>query len=109
MWNEYVNVGALQPVAFQKLLAKLCLLAHGELENLLPILMDVMHFLRNRVFARRMQTAPARHVQVISPRSVHLMDEVDEPLGVILRRLENRRASPVPKKDAGRTVGVIDN
>ena len=43
MRDEGVNVGTFEAIAFQQLQAGFGLLSHGELEDLLAVLMNVVH------------------------------------------------------------------
>src|SRR6202035_5440050 len=63
MWNKRINVRSFEPVAFQQFLAEFGLLAHREFEDLLAILVHIMHLFLDRLFRRRMQTSSARHIQ----------------------------------------------
>src|SRR3989442_10604070 len=60
--NEGINVGSLKAVAGQQPLAGFRLAAYGKLEDLLAILVYVMHSLVYRFASRRVQAAAARHV-----------------------------------------------
>src|SRR6202140_5903850 len=109
MRNEGINVRTLQPVAFQKFLKEFGLLADCKLEDLLPVLMHVVHSLRNRLFARRIQAPSAGHVEILPTGSIYFVNEVDESDGVIFRRLQNRGTCAVPENHAGGATSVVDN
>src|ERR1700687_1578576 len=109
MRNERINIRPLQSIAFEQFLAEFGLLANCELEDLLPILMNVVHSLRNRLFARRIQAPSAGHVEKLAARPIYFVNEVDESDGVIFRRLQKCSARTVPENHAGSAVGVVDN
>ena len=100
---------AFQPVAFEQLLAQFGLLADGELEDLLAVLVHVVHSLLDRFLARGVQAASAGHVKELGAGTVDFMDVVDQPHGIIFRGLQNHRARAIAKDHAGGAVGVVDD
>ena len=109
MRNKSIDVASLQPITLQQLLAKLGLLAHRELEDRLPILVDIVHLLLHRVVGGGIQAAAARHVQRAGTGTVNLVDVVDEPKGIVFRRLQNHGTRTVAKNHASRAIRVINN
>ena len=107
--NEGIDVTALQSVAGQDLLAEFGLFADGELENRLPVLMDVVHPLVHRFLGGGMEASAAGHVERTTAGTIHFMNEIDHALGVVLGRLQDHRARAVAKYHAGGAIGVVDD
>ena len=109
MGNEHVNVRPFQPITLEQLEAKFGLLAHGEFEDLLAVLVHVVHFVGDSFFAAGMQAAAARHIQELSARAVDLMNEINESFVIVLGRFEHGRTRAVPEDNAGGPIGVVDD
>src|SRR5882762_3839253 len=109
MRNECIDVRSFETITAKQLLADFSLLAHGKLKDLLPILMDVVHFLVDRLMGRGMETAPGRHVQEASPGAIDFMDEIDQAHRLVFRGLENGGSGSVAKDHAGSSVRVVDD
>ena len=80
MRNEDVDIGALQAIALEQLQAELGLLANRELEHLLAILVNIVQLFLDGFLAAGVQTATARHIEKLPTRSIHFVDEINEPL-----------------------------
>src|ERR1019366_7181491 len=69
MRNEGVDLAALEVVAFKNLFAERRHLAHRELEDSCPILMNEVHLLVDRLVSRWIQASATWHVKRAAARS----------------------------------------
>ena len=109
MGNEGIDVAAFQAVASEDFFAKLGLLADGELEHRLAVLMNVVHPLLDRFLGGGMKASAARHVERATARAIHLVDEIDQAFGIIFRGLQDDGAGSIAEDHAGGAVGVVDD
>ena len=109
MGNEDVDVGAFQAIALEQLEAKFGLFAYGEFEDLLAILMHVVHLVRDGFFAAGVEAAAARHIQELPARTVDLVNEINETFLIVLGGLEHGCAGAIPEDHAGGPVGIVDD
>src|SRR5579871_1097592 len=109
MGNKRIDIGTFQAVALKQLLAKFSLFTNRELEDLLPVLMDIMHLLLHGINRGWIQAAAARHVEILASGAVDFMDEINEAHRLVVSRLENDGASPITEYHACRAVGEIDD
>src|SRR3984893_6607365 len=109
MRNECIDVRSFETITAKQLLADFSLLAHGKLKDLLPILMDVVHFLVDRLMGGGMETAAGRHVEGAGAGAIDFMDEIDQAHRLVFRGLENGGSGPVAKNHAGSSVRVVDD
>ena len=85
------STSALLVVTFKQARGHLRHFLHRILKDLLPILMNIMHFLVDGFMGRRVQAAAAGHVKIISAVAFNLMNVVDESkVFAILGRLPAR-------------------
>src|ERR1700691_536955 len=109
MGDEGVDVRSFEAVAFQQLQAGFGLFAHGELEDLLAVLMNVVHFLVDGFMRGGIEAASAGHLQEASAGAVDFVDEIDQSYGIVFGGFEDYGARSVAEDHAGCTVGVIDD
>src|SRR5262249_25577438 len=109
MRNKSSDVTSLQPIALQKFLAEFRLLTNGKLENRLAILMDVMHFLLDRLVRGRVQASSPRHVEETAAGTVNFMQEIDQTDRVVVSRFEEYAAAAISENDAGSSIGVVND
>src|ERR1019366_10331011 len=101
------NIRSFEAVAFEQLQTGFGLLAHGKLEDLLAVLVNVVHLLIDSFTRGRIEAATAGHIEKTAAGAVDLVDEVDQANRIIFGRLENNGTRAVAKDDAGGAVGVI--
>ncbi len=109
MRNEGIDIGALETVAGEQLFANFGLFTDGELEYLLAILVNIVHFLVDSFVTRGIQASPSRHVQGASSGSVNLVDKIDQADRIIFRGFEDRGPRTVAEDHAGGAIGVIND
>src|SRR5260370_12999254 len=109
MRNECIDIRSFETITAKQLLADFSLLAHGKLKDLLPILMNVVHFLVDRLVGRGMETAPGRHVEEASAGAIDFMDEIDQAHRLVFRGLENGGSGPAPQEHAPTSGGLAHN
>src|SRR5258708_39508260 len=107
MRNECIDIRSFETITAKQLLADFGLLAHGKLKDLLPILMNVVHFLVDRLVGRGMETAPGRHVEEASAGAIDFMDEIDQAHRLVFRGLENAGSDPRSKDHPGMSVRLV--
>ena len=81
--------------------------AHGVLEHLAAVLMDVMQLFVDRLMARRLLAPAAGQVQVLGSAPLDAVLKAEEPLLPFPRGLEQDGARAVAEDDAGGAVLVI--
>src|SRR5258706_13085025 len=101
MRNEGVDIGALEAIALQQLQAGFGLLAYGEFEDLLAVLVYVGHFLIDGFTSSRIEAAASGHLQEASAGAIDFGDEVDQANRIIFGGLEKASTRSLPKKNAG--------
>ena len=84
-------------------------LAHGELEDRLAVLLDVVHPLLDRLVRGRVQAAARRHLERGPAAAVDLVLEPDDLEALFNRGLHDHGAGPVAEQHAGGAVGVVDD
>src|SRR2546426_165754 len=81
----------------QQRLAGFRLAAYGKLEDLLAILVYVMHSLVYRFASRRVQAAAARHVEEAASGAIHFVDEVNQADRIVFCSFQDHRARTITK------------
>src|SRR5262249_45087591 len=84
-------------------------LPHRVLEDLLPLLMHVMHFLFNCLMRSRIQAAAAGHVQKPAPGAINLMYIVENSRILARCPFQQQGARSIAEQNASLTVGKIDD
>ncbi len=107
--HEQIDVGRGQAVAIEQPARDLLGLAHRELEHRLPVLLDVVQTLIDRLVRRRLQAAARGHAERGAAAAVDLVLEVQNLRAARLGRRHHHRAGAVAEDDAGRAILVVDD
>src|SRR5581483_10119501 len=109
MWNEHINVAALQIVALEQTLADVGLFAYRELKYRLAILVNVMHFLVHGLVGGRIEATAAGHIKSTAAGAVNFMNKINDAGRVIFARLQQHCTGTVAKNYASGAVGVVND
>src|SRR5262249_49072254 len=107
MCDEEIKVVCAVSVALKYCSADLSHFAHCVLENRLTLLVNVVHFLVDRLMRGRVQTAAAGHMKKFTAGAVYFVKIVEYPQLLIVTRLKQHRSGRIAKKHARRTIVKI--